>query len=181
MLQIRGSGPNSNKIIITQCCSRRTRSFVRSMWTPLLCQNNQASETVVEALEAADLTDFVNFRHDWNEEIIMQFYATLYLQGDMDNLSELMMYWMTAERQYRCKYSTFLQLIGHGLDGDSAEDRISDEEVSSNTDLACLYPVNFEDTSGATKTMTFGARTLNKIMRVTFAPKSGNQDQAEVS
>ena len=41
----------------------------------------------LEHIEHALLKGFMRFNHGWNKEIILQFYATLYITGQMENTS----------------------------------------------------------------------------------------------
>ena len=68
----------------------------------LAYMNNQAVMIdLVARFESMGLTDFLQHRCDWNETIIRQFYATVEIDLDEENL-----WWMTRKRIY---YATFAQ------------------------------------------------------------------------
>jgi hypothetical protein len=56
---------------------------------------------VVAACRAKHLREFMTFQKNWNNEIIAQFFATLYVEerGDTRKL-----HWMTEGRQYKISY-----------------------------------------------------------------------------
>lgn len=57
-------------------------------------------EPVLELLHMTGLLDFALFRQDCNEELIFQFYATLFIFGDMKDMRTRKLQWMTQHTVY---------------------------------------------------------------------------------
>jgi hypothetical protein len=60
---------------------------------------------VVTACRAKHLRDVMAFRKNWNNEIIAQFFATLYVEERGDTRK---FYWMTEGRRYVITYEHLL-------------------------------------------------------------------------
>jgi hypothetical protein len=65
----------------------------------------------IEHIEHALLKPFMRFNHGWNREIILQFYATLYISGDLGNTSTWILEWMTGTEKIKCSADQFLALM----------------------------------------------------------------------
>ena len=48
---------------------------------------------------------------DWNEELILQFYATLHLTGNVDDVNSRVLDWMTKNTHYKAPASELLHAI----------------------------------------------------------------------
>ena len=46
------------------------------------------------------IKDIMGFQHDWNREVIAQFYATVYFEHDPENGNERTIYWMTDQVRF---------------------------------------------------------------------------------
>ena len=51
--------------------------------------------------------EIMEFQHDWNTEVIAQFYDTLYVEED-----ERRMHWMLEGQWYNVDYDAFVALLG---------------------------------------------------------------------
>jgi hypothetical protein len=67
---------------------------------------------VVTACRAKHLRDVITFRKNWNNEIITQFFATLYVEERRGDTRKF--HWMTEERRYVITYEQFARLFGFG-------------------------------------------------------------------
>jgi hypothetical protein len=65
----------------------------------------------IEHIEHALLKGFMRFNHGWNREIILQFYATLYISGELGNTSSWTLEWMTGRERIKCLADQFLAMI----------------------------------------------------------------------
>ena len=65
----------------------------------------------------------MEFQHDWNTEVVAQFYATLYVEED-----ERHMHWMLEGQWYSVDYDAFVALLDFSND-DLQKDRIHTEQV----------------------------------------------------
>jgi hypothetical protein len=66
---------------------------------------------VVTACRVKHLREFMAFKKNWNNEIIVQFFATLYVEerGDTKKL-----HWMTEGRRYEISCGLFVRIFGFG-------------------------------------------------------------------
>jgi hypothetical protein len=62
---------------------------------------------VLEACDLHGITDLLQFRHNWNQEIISEFYSTLF-----NDKKERIFMWMTNGRRFHVKLAQFDQIIG---------------------------------------------------------------------
>lgn len=64
----------------------------------------------IERIEQAFLKGFPYFNHGWNREIILQFYATLYISGDEGEMQTWLLEWMTEEDKISCSADKFSRI-----------------------------------------------------------------------
>jgi hypothetical protein len=69
--------------------------------------NNPYIHRLVADLDAWRLLPLMTFQHNWNDEIISQFYATLWIDSQ-----NLVLHWLTQGIHYRCDYRTFHAFLG---------------------------------------------------------------------
>ena len=50
---------------------------------------------ILQDIEDFGLTHVLGYQHPWNRDIILQFYATLYISGDESYSTQWIMEWMT--------------------------------------------------------------------------------------
>jgi hypothetical protein len=68
-------------------------------------------DRVIVACKDKHLRDILAFKKDWNNEVIVQFYATICFEehGDTRKLQ-----WMTESQWYEVSYAQFARLFGFG-------------------------------------------------------------------
>jgi hypothetical protein len=62
---------------------------------------------VPEACDFHGITDLLQFRHNWNQEVITEFYSTLFFDK-----KERFFAWMTNGRSFIIKLTQFAQILG---------------------------------------------------------------------
>jgi hypothetical protein len=62
---------------------------------------------VLEACNLHGITDLLQFRHNWNQKIISEFYSTLFY----DQKKRIFM-WMTNGKRFHVKLAQFAQILG---------------------------------------------------------------------
>jgi hypothetical protein len=62
---------------------------------------------VLEACDLHGITDLLQFRHNWNQEIISEFYSTLFYDK-----KERIFLWMTNGRRFHVRLAQFAQILG---------------------------------------------------------------------
>ena len=92
---------------------------------------------LVDRFEATGLANFLQYRCDWNEIVIHQFYATLEI-----SMEEERIWWTTGKKTY---YATFAQFVAaNELDYDSITSEQSVNVVLENPLDENDYPMYYE-------------------------------------
>jgi hypothetical protein len=78
-------------------------------WAYMESKHDPIFDKVIAACTAKHLREVLAFKMDWNNEIIAQFYATLYFEecGETRKL-----HWMTEGQWYEVSYAQFARLLG---------------------------------------------------------------------
>lgn len=71
-------------------------------------QSIQCFEHVLQNHHDAGILSFCSDICDWNEEIILQFYATLHISGDPADYSSWALDWMTENSHYEAPANELL-------------------------------------------------------------------------
>jgi hypothetical protein len=106
---MRGSGLSFAKIGTTPCSTVRPsqwfclRGFTLTIWNKWDMHFNR----ILEACEFHGITQLMSFRHNWNQEVITEFYATLFFDK-----KERIFMWMTDGRRFNTKLTQFAEIIG---------------------------------------------------------------------
>jgi hypothetical protein len=80
-------------------------------WTYMEAKHDVIFDEVVAAYRAKHLRDVISFQKNWNNEIIAQFFATLYVEERGDTRK---FYWMTEGMRYEITFQQFASLFGFG-------------------------------------------------------------------
>jgi hypothetical protein len=62
---------------------------------------------ILEACDFHEITELLQFKHNWNQEVIAEFYSTLFYDK-----KERIFVWMTNGRRFNVKLSCFAQILG---------------------------------------------------------------------
>ena len=68
-------------------------------------------QPVLNVLHDAGLLNFCADICDWNEELILQFYDTLHLTGNVDDVNSRVLDWMTENAHYKAPTSELLHVV----------------------------------------------------------------------
>ena len=63
-----------------------------------------------ETCITAKIKNLLEFSFDWSEELVMQFYATFFMEGSMDG--NPLIFWMTHNKPYSIDRRTFCEILG---------------------------------------------------------------------
>ena len=72
-------------------------------------------EEALDRFRDAGLLSFVTDKEHWNEEILLQFYATLHIRGYNRDIKTWILEWMTGNVSTKPKLSTSLSLQAYPL------------------------------------------------------------------
>jgi hypothetical protein len=70
-------------------------------------KKNMHFNRVLEACDLHGITDLLQFRHNWNQEIISEFYSTLFYDK-----KERIFLWMTNDRRFHVRLAQFARILG---------------------------------------------------------------------
>jgi hypothetical protein len=87
----------------------KSSSVVKHQYVDIEYMRNKKDMHFNMILEACDLhgiTDLLQFRHNWNQEIISEFYSTLFYDK-----KERIFMWMTNVRRFHVKLAQFTQIL----------------------------------------------------------------------
>jgi hypothetical protein len=76
-------------------------------WEWMETRGNPHFNRIKATCDQLEMTDMMSFKYNWNNEIIYQFYSTLYFDADGQKLM-----WMMDKRQYEITVSEFAHLLG---------------------------------------------------------------------
>jgi hypothetical protein len=88
----------------------KTSLVVRHQWVNIDYMRQKKDMHFNRILEACDLhgiTNLLQFCHNWNQEVISEFYSTLFFDK-----KERTFMWMTNGRRFHVKLSQFAQILG---------------------------------------------------------------------
>jgi hypothetical protein len=89
---------------------RKTKPVVPAQWVHLDYMRNKKDmhfNRILEVCEFHGITDVLQFRYNWNQEVISKFYSTLYIDK-----KERIFMWMTNGRRFTIKLSQFAEILG---------------------------------------------------------------------
>lgn len=64
-------------------------------------------DEIIESCEYHGINDIMGFKYDWNEEIVSQFYSTIFF-----DVKRRKLVWMTDRERYSCTLPRFTSILG---------------------------------------------------------------------
>ncbi|KAJ1253559.1 hypothetical protein BS78_K235300 [Paspalum vaginatum] len=130
-------------------------------------------DQVIVACERQKIKRIMSYQHDWNVELIAQFYAIVYFHNSNGEESRWEMVWMTEGTVYSISYMEFAHLIGKH-DPDFNRPKIHLEQCLPDSEMKFMYPPQNQGYCGqATGLYTFYA-SLYRMFRKTLNPRGGD-------
>jgi hypothetical protein len=127
-------------------------------------------DEVVGACRAKHLRDVMAFQKNWNNEIIAQFYATLYVEERGDTRK---FHWMTEGRRYESTFEQFARLFGFGRN-DANRTKIHFASHLDGSRMRFMYPSSKRGSAGTTLDLLPFYAYLNCLFRRTMTPREGD-------
>ncbi|KAM0829411.1 hypothetical protein ACQ4PT_066885 [Festuca glaucescens] len=140
---------------------------------PFIVKNEmKLGQGVVDIIEAKGLKGIMKFKQDWNEEAIIQFYATCFFAKDKART----VHWMTGGERLSCTFERFAELLGlNGAEGYSIHSHAANGIALQPKALAPLYPPGHASkVIGTSTAMIPKYAFLFKCLTWTLVPKSGD-------
>jgi len=138
-------------------------------WKYMEVKDDPIFKEVIAACESKGVKRIMGFKYDWCNEVIAQFYATVYF----DKNKAKTMHWMTEGEWYEIKYMAFSRLLGFGPD-DANKERIHVERALTNSQIEFMYNPHEDVILGSIKGLLLSYFYLNGLFRKTLAPKEGD-------
>jgi hypothetical protein len=139
-------------------------------WNYIEGMHNRVLDEVVATCKAKHLRDIMTFRKNWNNEIIAQFFVTLYVQDQGDTRK---FHLMTEGRCYEISYEHFARLFGFGQ-GDANRHKIHLALYLHASKLKFMYPNNKRGSAGTTTDLLPFYTYLNHLFRKMMTPREGD-------
>ena len=138
-------------------------------WDYMARKNDPVFTEVIAACESKRVKNIMAFRYDWCEEVIAQFYATVWFEGCENPI----MHWMTEGVKYRISFRGFAHYF-HLDARDTSKDQIHNENQLTLEEIGFMYLNHGRVEFGKLTGMRPFYRCLNSLFRLTLAPKSGD-------
>jgi hypothetical protein len=157
-------------------------------WEGCLALHDRHLTKALAILEKRGLKNIMTMRYDWNEEVIAQFYATLWITKVVDSDEEVFvdsdeeperkipnvtLHFLIQGEHYKCSYKRFARILGFG-DEDLLKDYIHDSRKPTD-DEALILHVDENETFWKTTNVKPTFRYMNSLIRQTVLPKGGNE------
>jgi hypothetical protein len=115
------------------------------------------------------MTTVMAINYDWNEEVVAQFYANLYIRCETR-----FFHWLLQGKHLSVSYERFAQILGFGED-DLGRPKLHGREFLLDSEMAFMYDSMFGKVEfGTTHGMKQVYRMLNQLFRYTLTPKIGD-------
>jgi hypothetical protein len=135
--------------------------------------NDPDLRAALVALENKGFKDIMSFRQYWNEEVIAQFYSTLWLtHAEEETNIPAYMHFFIQGIEYKCSYTRFAKILGLPWDNTDFE-LLHKFEKPRDEDLH-LYHIDPTRPWVATNLKPY-YRYLNLLFRQTVMPKGGDE------
>jgi hypothetical protein len=133
-------------------------------------KNDKTFDEVVAAYKAKNLRDIMAFKNNWNNEVIAQFFTTLYVE-ERGNTRKI--HWMTEGRWYKITYEQFVRLFGFGR-GDANRNKIHFALCLDASKLRFMYPSNKRGSAGTTSDLLPFYTYLNHLFQKMMTSRKGD-------
>jgi hypothetical protein len=137
---------------------------------------------VLAVLHNAGLLSFVTDVCEWNEELIVQFYATLHLSGDVDDIHSWAIDWMSENTHYKAPADELLRALPVDLPSAEARKIYEEPELPNHLMQVLMKPLaqgEPQRTTFLVKDLLFVPRTLYRILAKTLSPIKGRNSKTE--
>jgi hypothetical protein len=124
---------------------------------------------ILEACDLHGIIDLLLFRHNWNQEIISEFYSTLFFDK-----KERIFMWMTNGRRFHVKLSQFAQILGLSSQLDNPK-KLHSRQVMMPREMAPMYIPDSGFQPPKVEGLLPHFLVLHRMMRKTLASRIGSK------
>jgi hypothetical protein len=138
-------------------------------WELLRSLNIPAVNDAIDICHAKGMTNVMAINYDWNEEVVAQFYANLYIRRETRTF-----HWLLQGKPLSVSYERFAQILGFGEE-DLARPKLHGGEFPLDSEMAFMYDFVYGKVEfGTTHGMKPAYRMLNQLFCYTLTPKIGD-------
>jgi hypothetical protein len=138
-------------------------------WDNLRSLNILAVNEAIDICHAKGVTFIMALNYDWNEEVVAQCYANLYVRREMKTF-----HWLLQGKPLSVSYERFAQILGFGEE-DLGRPKLHGGEIPLDSEMAFMYDSMYGKVEfGTTHGMKPVYRMLNQLFRYTLTPKIGD-------
>ena len=137
---------------------------------------------VLSVLHDAGLLNFCSDICDWNEELILQFYATLHITGDAEDVNSWVLDWMSENTHYTAPASKLLHALPLSPPLEEARCIYSEPELTNHymkVLMKSLKPGQAPRTKFLVKELLYVPRSVYRILTRTMSPIKGHDSSDE--
>jgi hypothetical protein len=139
-------------------------------WEWMATRRHTIFNQIKAASDVLEMTKTMSFKYDWNNEIMCQFYATLYFDIDGQKLL-----WMTDEQRYEIIVQWFACLLGLNQQLTMESDnRIHTYNVVKPDEMLFMYAPGAKATPPKIQNFHPKLNTLHHLLCDTLAPRIGD-------
>jgi hypothetical protein len=147
-------------------------------WAECEQMRDKEMTRALRACEAKGMKNIMLFSYDWNDEVIAQFYSTLWVKLSSDDLGAYAYPYMNFNIEgqwYKVSYRRFAHILGF-TDSEIHPDRrcIHNYSLPPRAEVIDMHVVPTDDMWKTTNLQGY-YRYLNSMFRATLIPKGGNQ------
>jgi hypothetical protein len=152
---------------------RKTTPVVKIQWVHLDYMKRKRDmhfNKILEACEFHGISHLLSFCYNWNQEVIIEFYSTLFF-----NKQERVFMWMTNGQRFSIKLTQFVELLGLSSHLDIPK-KLHTRRVMAPREMAPMYIPNNGFRAPRIDGILPHFVVLHRMMRRTLAPRIGDSD-----
>ncbi len=137
---------------------------------------------VFSVLHDAGLLGFCTDICDWNEELILQFYATLHITGNAEDVNSWVLDWMTENTHYTAPATELLRALPFSPPIEGARLMYHEPELTDHYMQVLMKPLKpgqAPRTKFLVKELLYVPRTIYRILATTLSPIKGHDSNEE--
>ncbi|GJM85155.1 hypothetical protein PR202_ga01582 [Eleusine coracana subsp. coracana] len=147
-------------------------------WQRMETANDPTFELIQAECDRRNLTAIMGMHQHWNDEIIAQFYSTLWVEQDEKNQLDYKMHWTIEGNRFSITYFNFAHILGFD-DSDNAKLKATVFDPQEDSDWGFMYDARYVDPKHGVEYGSYHGMkpyfwVLNNMLRVTLTPNVGD-------
>jgi hypothetical protein len=130
-------------------------------------QQDPIYDQVIVACESHHLKILMGIHYDWNVEVIVQFYATLYIE---EGGGARRMHWMIEGDWFNISYDDFASRFSFGT-ADACHQRLHIQNPLNEEEMKFMYAPGLEGIAGTINGLYTFYSVLNRLFRKIVCPR----------